>query len=148
MRLWRAGTMFAVAVLVVTGTLGWAWAQQPAAPQAAPVAVAVTVPVVYLDEIRVELNGKAQRAGNVAMELTVHGRDPRLVSVDVIPKMGADDIAEDLYKELTLAAGPDFKVKCSGQRVTIAKANKKAPSVSLRITNQSILGVSFLLDMN
>jgi hypothetical protein len=99
-----------------------------------------------MDAMRIQLDGKAQYAGNVEMELTVQGKDAKLVSVNVIPKMKADEIGRDLYKQLTLAAGSNLKVKESGSRITLQKANSKAPNFSLRITNQSILGVSFLIE--
>jgi hypothetical protein len=101
-------------------------------------------PVIYVEAMRSARRKKY--AGNVQMEFKTQGKDAKLVSVDVIPKMRADDIAQDLHKQLTLAAGIDFKVKQSGDRITIERANKKGPAFSLRITNQSVLGVAFLFD--
>jgi hypothetical protein len=158
----NAVKLIALAALVIVAAGGWALGQQetvppatqPAAPQpaappppaAAPAPAAPTIPVMYMEGARIEFNGKALYAGNVTLELTVHGRDPKVLSVDVIPKMAGDDIAEDLYKSLTLAAGPEFKVKDSGKRVIIGKANKTAPNLSLKVTNLSILGVSVLIE--
>jgi|PlaIllAssembly_1097288.scaffolds.fasta_scaffold223934_1 hypothetical protein len=160
MRFLTTVTRVTLAVLVVIGVSGWVSAQEPAPPQPAPTAAPVaapqpaptaapveaTAPAIFVEAVRLELNGKAQYAGTVSMQFTAHGRVPKLVSVEAIPKMSAGDLAEDLYKELTLAAGSDYKVKSSGSRVTIEKANKKAPNVSLKITMQSILGVSFLIE--
>jgi len=146
MKSFNAVVLAAVATLAVGG---WVIAQQPpAAPQQPPAAapVAATVPVIYVEAMRIQLDGKTQYAGNVSMEFKALGKDAKLVSVDVIPKMKADEIGRDLYKQLTLAAGSDYKLKESGDRVTIEKANKKAPNFSLRITNQSVLGVSVLID--
>ncbi len=115
---------------------------------AAPAAVsAPEIPVIYMPAIRIRLDGKTQYAGNVKMEFKAQGHDPKVVSVDVIPKMDSGDIAKDLYKQLTLAAGTDYKVKQSGDRVTIERANKKVTTpISLKITNMSVLGVSFMID--
>ena len=100
-----------------------------------------------MQAIRIKVDGKTQYTGNVTMEFKAQGHDPKLISVDVIPKMDAGDIATDLYKQLTLAAGSDYKVKRSGDRVTIERANKKVTTpISLKITHQSILGVSFMID--
>jgi hypothetical protein len=150
-----------VLLAVIMTATGWVWAQeQPApeptvAPAAAPPQVATppaateaVVPILYAQALRVEMKGKTKYSGNVAMQLTVQGRTPKLISVDVIPKMTDSDIAKDLYKEFTLAAGADFKVDRSGNEVTIKKANKKSPNLSLKITSQSIVGVSFLIDVN
>jgi len=149
MRLSRVVTMVA---LVVMTAGGWALAQQtpptepPAtAPTAAP-ATAATLPTVYMEAMRIQLDGKTQYAGNVTMEFTAQGGASKLVSVNVIPKMSDKEIAQDVYKNLTLAAGPDFKVKHSGARVTIERANKKGPTCSLKITNLTVIGVSFLID--
>lgn len=158
----KSFTSIALATLAVLAVGGWAVAQQPppaatpapeqppaaAAPVAAPAAAqaTATIPVVYVEAMRIQLDGKTQYAGNVQIEFKPQGKDAKLVSVDVIPKMRADDIAQDLHKQLTLVAGSDFKVKQSGDRVTIERANKKGPTFSLRITNQSILGVSFFFD--
>jgi hypothetical protein len=108
----------------------------------------VQLPAVYMEAMRIQLDGKALYAGNVKMELQLRGRDARLVSVDVIPNTKSDEIARDLYKQLSLQAGGDIKLKQSGDRITLEKANKSAPSFSLRIAYQSIIGVSFLIDQD
>ena len=156
MRLSTAVHVIVVAVLVTVVGATWTAAQEPTEPAPAPTAApapapspvpsAVSVPKIYAEALKVELKGRTDFKGSVSMEVTVHGQEPKLVSVDVIPKMSADDIVEDLFKELTLALGNDFKVKDKGDRVVIEKANKKAPNISLRNTGQSILGVSFLID--
>jgi hypothetical protein len=122
-----------------------------AAPAAAPVAApaapaAVQLPAVFMEAMRVQLDGKAKYAGNVKMEFQVRGQGAKLVSVDVIPDTKSDEIARDLFKQLSLIAGGDVKLKQSGDRITLEKANKNAPTFSIRITYQSIIGVSFLID--
>jgi len=133
MRTLTAGTLAAVTALAVAG---WSAAQGT-----------TTIPTIYVEGLRVELAGRAGFTGNVTLEFKAQGQEPKLASVDVIPKMKADEIARDLYKQLTLAASSDFKVKQSGERITIEKANKKSPTFSLRVTNQSVLGVSLLIDV-
>ncbi len=128
-----AGTLAALAALAVAG---WSAAQGTPA-----------IPTIYVEGMRVELAGKAGFTGNVTLEFKVQGQEAKVASVDVIPKMKADEIARDLYKQLTLAAGSGFKVKQRGEVITIEKANKKGPNFSLRVTNQSVLGVSFLIDV-
>ena len=143
MRFRTAVALAALAALAIVGwaaTPGTASAQQQAAPSGAG-----ALPIIYVEAMRIELGGKAEYTGNVGLEFRAQGAEPRLVSVDVIPKMKADEIARDLYKQLTLAAGTKFKVKQGGDRVTIQKADKKGPNFSLKITNQTVLGVSFLI---
>jgi hypothetical protein len=124
-----------LAALATLAVAGWAAAQGTAA-----------LPTIYVEAMRIELAGKAGFAGNATLEFKAQGQEPKLVSVDVIPKMKADEIARDIYKQLTLAAGSAFKVKQSGERITIEKANKNSPTFSMRVTNQSVLGVSLLID--
>ncbi|HVN31139.1 MAG TPA: hypothetical protein VMT45_04070 [Thermoanaerobaculaceae bacterium] len=132
----------AMAVLMVITTGGWVLAQQP------PPAAGATLPVVYMEAMRIQLDGKARYAGNVKVEFQIRGHDARVVSVDVIPNTKSDEIARDLYKQLSLVAGGDVKLKQSGDRITFEKANKNAPAFSLRIAYQSIIGVTFLIDQD
>ena len=145
----RSFTTIAMATLAALAVGGWAVAQEPppaATPAPQPAPAAAMAPIIYMEAMRIELDGKTQYAGNVEMEFKAQGKDAKLISVDVIPKMKADEIARDLYKQLTLAAGSDFKIKQSGSRITIERVNKKAPTFTLKFTNQSVLGVSFLFD--
>jgi hypothetical protein len=136
----RSFTAFAVAVLVLLTTGGWALAQAP------PPAAAAALPVVYMEAMRIQLDGKALYTGNVKIEFQIRGQDAKLISVDVIPNTKSDEIARDLYKQLSLVAGSNVKLKQSGDRITLEKASKSAPTFSIRITYQSIIGVSFLID--
>jgi len=108
----------------------------------------VQLPTVYMEAMRIQLNGKAKFTGNVKIEFQIRGQTARLVSVDVIPNTKSDEIARDLYKQLSLMAGGDVKLKQSGDRITLEKANKNAPPFSIRIAYQSIIGVSFLIDQD
>ena len=101
-----------------------------------------------MEAMRIQLDGKARYAGNVKLEFQIRGQAARVVSVDVIPNTKSDEIARDLYKQLSLMAGGDVKLKQSGDRITFEKANKSAPAFSLRIAYQSIIGVSFLIDQD
>ena len=142
----RVSTAVTMAVLVVITTGGWALAQQP--PPAAAASAGATLPVVYMEAMRIQLDGKAKFTGNVKVEFQIRGQDAKLVSVDVIPNTKSDEIARDLFKQLSLMAGGDVKLKQSGDRITLEKANKNAPPFSLRISYQSIIGVSFLIDQD
>ena len=106
------------------------------------------LPAVYMEAMRIQLDGRARFAGNVKVEFQIRGQAARVVSVDVIPDTKSDEIARDLYKQLSLVAGGDVKLKQSGDRITFEKANKSAPAFSLRIAYQSIIGVSFLIDQD
>jgi hypothetical protein len=138
----RSFTVCAVAVLAVFAVAGSVLAQAP------PPATGATLPVVYMEAMRIQLDGKARFAGNVKLEFQIRGQNAKLVSVDVIPNTKSDEIARDLYKQLSLMAGGDVKLKQSGDRITLEKANKSAPTFSLRIAYQSVLGVSILIDQD
>jgi hypothetical protein len=62
--------------------------------------------------------------------------------------MGAKPIARDLAKELTLAAGGNYKVKHDGNKVVVKRTNKKQPTLALEMTNQKITGVSIMIGKN
>ena len=112
--------------------------QQPQEPEPAP----VTVPTVYYDKIAVKVDGKADVNGVIKLEFKAHGGEPKLISVNVIAKMGAKDIARDLWKELSLAAGAQYKVKQNDKVIKIGKANKKGPPFTLSVIGQSVKGLS------
>ncbi len=154
----RSASVVALGVAAVLAVGGLALAQEPPAAAPAPqppavaapaVATAPELPTIFMPAVRIQVDGKTRYTGNVKMEFKPQNHDAKVISVDVIPKMDAGDIAGDIYKQLTLAAGSDYKVKRSGDRVTIEKANKKVGApISLKITYQSILGVSFMIDVD
>ena len=59
--------------------------------------------------------------------------------------MGKKRIAQDLAKELTLAAGSRYKVKQNGNKVVIKRVNKQEPAFALEITEQKLSGVSLMI---
>jgi hypothetical protein len=117
-----------------------------AAPQAtaapAPAPAPVTVPTVYHDKLKVEVDGKAEVNGAIQLQFQASGREPVLVNVNVLAKMKDKDIANDLWKELSLAGGSSFKVKLNGRRIEIKKSSSKGPKFALTIIGQSVAGVS------
>ena len=64
-------------------------------------------------------------------------------------KMKPKKIREDLWKELSLAAGSNYKVKKKGDKmVTIKAANKKVPTMALEVTEQKLSGMSITISAN
>lgn len=111
-------------------------AAAPAAPVAAPAAPATPAPAAlpaapevvqtFFEGIRITFDGKAQVAGVVGIDTKVSGGEIKRVWVRVLAKSDEGSVATDVAKELTFALGSAFKVKTSGGRITISRANKKA----------------------
>jgi len=88
------------------------------------------------------VDGKADVNGVIQLEFRSTGSDAKLISVNVLAKMKAKDIARDIHKELTLAGGSLFKVKLNGKKIQIKRSNRKGPRFSVTIIGQSVAGVS------
>ena len=124
-------------------------AQEPAAPAtataaapAAPTAPAVVAPPkTYYDSVELIVKGKAKAAGAVVVVLQSFGGEPKSLNVNVLAKMGEDDIVRDIAKELTVAAGNDYKVKTKGNRVTVSKASKTSKGVNVSLGAQTVPGI-------
>lgn len=116
-------------------------AESTPAPPPAPTAVAVEAPRVYLEKAVVTVDGKAEFAGSVQMEFLPLGGTAKVFEVRVLAKAKPKEIARDIHKEITLAAGQTYKVKLSGDEVRISKSGK-AQNFAITITKLAITGVS------
>ena len=112
------------------------------APAAAPAPAAVTVPRVYFEKTEVVVDGKADYNGALELEWKPVNGDGKLIQVNVLAKSKDKDIAGDIYKELVLAAGNSYKIKQSGEKIQVKKANKQAPNFAITITKLQLPGVS------
>jgi hypothetical protein len=108
----------------------------------------VVIPTVFRDAYKITINGKPDANGTFSMVFTPHGGDGTEFTVNVTKGMKAKKIAEDVAKELTLAAGADYKVKLNGNKVVVKKANKKVKPLAIEMTNQKITGVSIMIGKN
>jgi hypothetical protein len=140
---------FPVTVLVL-GLVGLARplsAQAPAstASTAAPAPIASEAPRVYLEEAKVVVDGKAEYNGSVEFEFTPLNGTPKSFDVTVLAKAGRKDVAKDIHKELTIAAGESYKVKLSGDEVRISKKSSKVPNFAIVIRKLNVAGVSVLV---
>jgi len=109
----------------------------------APVPQEVQVPKTFYHKLTVIVQGKAQSNGVIEMEFQLAGSDDlRLVKVNVLAKNKPKDIARDIWKELSLAAGNQYKVKHDGNKVNIKRPDKKIALFSLVIIGQSVTGMS------
>jgi len=107
------------------------------------------IPTVYRDSWKITVNGKPQANGTFTMVFKTLDGEPVKFTINVIAKMKPKQIAEDLWKELSLAAGADYKVKRKGDKVVaINKSNKKVPSIALEITEQKLSGMSLTISAN
>jgi len=105
-----------------------------------------TIPKVYRGKWTVTVKGKAQSDGVFTMEFQPVNEDPKEVTVRVLAKSGPKNIRNDLWKELSLAAGDRYSVKKDGdQKIVIKKAKKQSPHSALLIKQQSLAGVSIMI---
>ena len=118
----------------------------PAVPQAAPAEPAApqqaTAPRIFQPSWEIVVDGKAEANGVLELVFQPHGGEAKLLKVNVIAKAKKNDIAKDLAKELTFAAGSAYKIKANGNKVSVKAPNKKSPPCSLGIETQAVNGVS------
>lgn len=104
------------------------------------------IPTVYRDSWKIVINGKPQVAGTFSMVFTPLSGEAVKFTINVVPKMKPKQISEDLWKELSLAAGANYKVKKKGNNVvTIKKVNKKVAGMALEIIDQKLSGMSLTI---
>jgi hypothetical protein len=115
-----------------------------AAPAAAPAPARSEAPRTYTESASLVVSGKAELNGTIQIEFTPLGAPGKLLQVNVLAKTGRKDIAKDLHKELVIAAGSLYKVKLSGDTITITKA-KGAQNFSVLLEKLDLSGVSVLV---
>jgi hypothetical protein len=103
------------------------------------------IPTVYRDAYQITIKGKADANGTFSMVFKPHGGDGTEFTVNVVKGMGAKPIARDVAKELTLAAGGDYKVKHDGNKIVVKRSTKKQAAFAIEMTNQKITGVSIMI---
>ena len=108
----------------------------------------IVIPTVFRDAYKITINGKPDANGTFSMVFTPHGGDGTEFTVNVTKGMKTKRIAQDVAKELTLAAGANYKVKLNGNKVVVKKANKKGNPLAIEMTNQKITGVSIMIGKN
>jgi hypothetical protein len=112
------------------------------APAATPAPAAVTVPRVYFEKAEIVVDGRADYNGALELEWKPVNGDGKLIQVNVLAKSKDKEITADIYKELVLAAGNSYKIKQSGEKIQVKKANKQAPNFAITITKLQLPGVS------
>lgn len=134
----KFSTTIAVGAFICVGIASMPVVAQEAADTA-------TIPTVYRDAFQIVVNGKSQTAGTFTMVFTPVKEEGTKFTVNVTQGMGKKRIAQDVAKELTLAAGGRYKVKQNGNKVVVKRANKKEPAFALEITEQKLSGVSLMI---
>jgi hypothetical protein len=128
---------FALVCCIVAAALP-AWSQEEPGTAA--------IPTIYRDSWKVTVNGRPQVNGTFTMVFKPLNGEPVEFTVNVVAKMKPKQISQDLWKELSLAAGVNYKVKKKGDKVVaISKANKKVPGIALEITEQKLSGMSLTI---
>ena len=138
-------TALAFALCAATGASAQAPEATPAPPPAASQPPAAEAPRVYLEQATIAVDGKAEYNGSVQFDFTPLGSEGKTFEVTVLAKAGRKDIAKDIHKELTIAAGSLYKVKLSGDEVRVSKASSKSQNFSIVIRKLNVSGVSVLV---
>ena len=68
-------------------------------------------PATYVKEAKLVLEGKAKANGEIPPAIAFDGGEKKDVKVTVAEKMGKQDVARDLAKELTVALGEGYEVE-------------------------------------
>jgi hypothetical protein len=132
----RKVAVLAVALFVVMG-VGRAWSQAPPS-QATPA-------LVYYESAKVVVNGEAQANGTLEMTFTPQNGATKSFKVTVLAKATKKDIARDIHKELSIAAGTVYNVKLDNENVKISKVKKESPNFSVAIGKVELAGVSIMV---
>jgi hypothetical protein len=103
------------------------------------------IPTVYRDAYTITIKGKPDANGTFTMVFKPHGEDGTEFTVNLVKGMKTKQIAQDLAKELTLAAGNRYKVKQNDKKVVVKKSNKKVPPLAIEMTNQKFTGMSIMI---
>lgn len=109
---------------------------------------AVTFPTIYRDAYKIILEGKPDANGTFSMVFKARGTNGTGFTVNVVKGMGAKQIARDLAKELTLAAGSNHKVRQNGNNIVVKKTNNKQETFALEMTSQKLTGLAIMIAKN
>jgi len=138
----RKVAVIAVALSVVMG-VGRAWSQAPANSTAKP--SQATPALVYYEKAKVVADGEAQANGMLEMTFTPQNGATKNFTVTVLAKATKKDVARDIHKELSIAAGTAYKVELDNDKVKISKVKKESPNFSVTIGKVELAGVSVLV---
>lgn len=120
----------------------------PAQPGSAPAQPTPppALPKATFSEALLVIEGKSETNGSIQLEFQPVGGAVKAISVNVIARMKASDIAEDIWKELSLAAGSNYKLKVKeNSKISIKAAAKDVVPFSLEIKGQNATGISLLV---
>ena len=107
------------------------------------------IPNVYRENWKITVNGRPEATGTFTMVIQPYKEEPVKFTINVMAKQQPKNIREDIWKELSIAAGANYKVKKSGDKiVTIKMANKKVPPISIEVTEQKLSGMSVMISKN
>lgn len=164
----RKFAVVAIALFLVVGA-GRAWAQagadSTAPPPVAPDTTGTKPPppadttgtkpppppsqatpaLVYYEKAKVVADGEAQANGTIEMTFTPQNGATKTIIVNVLAKSSKKDVARDIHKELSIAAGTPYKVKLDNDKVKVSKGKKESPNFSITIGKVALAGVSVLV---
>jgi hypothetical protein len=111
----------------------------PAPPASEP----VKPPTVYYEKARVVVDGQAEANGSLSLTFSSQGAEGKAIHVNVLAKASKKDVARDIQKELSIAAGTAYKVKLDKDTIHISKADKKTtPNFGVSVDKLEVGGVS------
>jgi hypothetical protein len=99
-------------------------------------------PRVFLNPVKIILDGKSLQRGQIDLLVAIQGGEEHEVSVGVVPKMSAKDVARDIVKELQLALSAKVDVKQNGSEIKLVSPKKKGGvAIHVHFTHWDVLGV-------
>jgi uncharacterized protein (DUF2141 family) len=84
---------------------------------------------------------QAKSKGEIVFGITPQGGEMQEITITVVAKMGASEVASAVAKEFEFLLSDTFKIAGSGAKVTIKPVEKKA-TFEVKIVNQTVQGIS------
>lgn len=130
-------TVFATIGVLTFMASGPVFAQAAAAPAAAPAHASVA-----FEEAQISINNRAGADGYVRIRVTPAGGQPLDTTVDVLGRMGENDIAADIEKALVILLRGKYEVSRGGEDVRIRKPERSSPNFTVELAfNTPGLGI-------
>ena len=102
-------------------------------------------PQSFMNKGDLVIDGKADSSGTIVVTFQPSGSEPQEFTVNVLNKMKSKEIARDIWKELTIAAGADYKVKLKGDKIVVKKESDTATDFAMQVS-ANVAGVSILIE--
>jgi hypothetical protein len=109
---------------------------------AATVAMAQDTPRIFMNPSKIVIDGSAQTRGKIVIVVAEQGGKEHEITVGVVEKMSAKQVAQDIAKEIQLVISAGIEVRQNGGEIKLVSPKKKGNiAVSVRITHWDVVGL-------